>query len=89
MQHHDVSRLEKNVIDICLVQMASLKQKINLNNRQHASQPKRDFQLTQPTNNIEQNKNLGQAPSQKFKLILAENKLKTYKNIYKKSKGIG
>nr|QKN19290.1 beta' subunit of RNA polymerase [Eudorina cylindrica] len=64
------------------------KQKINLNNRQQASQPKRDFQLTQPTNNIEQNKNLGQAPSQKFKLILAENKLKTYKNIYKKSKGI-
>ena len=64
------------------------KQEFNLNNRQQASQHRRDLQLTQPINNIEQNKNLSQVTSQKFKLLLAKNKLKTYKKIYKKSKKI-
>nr|YP_007890165.1 beta' subunit of RNA polymerase [Pleodorina starrii]AFY64436.1 beta' subunit of RNA polymerase [Pleodorina starrii] len=64
------------------------KQEFNLNNRQQASQYRRDLQLTQLTNNIEQNQNFSQVTSQKFKSILAENKLKTYKNIYKKSKEI-
>nr|ACY06040.1 beta'' subunit of RNA polymerase [Volvox carteri f. nagariensis] len=62
------------------------KQEFHLNNRQQALQRRRDLQLTQPINNREQNKNLIHAMSQKFKLILAENMLKTYKKIYKKSK---
>jgi DNA-directed RNA polymerase subunit beta' len=69
------------------------KQELIMHNRQQASQNRRDLQLfpggkTQPTNNIEQNKLFSEAMSQNCKLILAENKLKSYKNTYKKSKEI-
>nr|QKN19222.1 beta' subunit of RNA polymerase [Eudorina elegans] len=64
------------------------KQELIMHNRQQALPNRRDLQLTQPTNNIEQNKIFSEAISQNCKLILAENKLKSYKNTYKKSKEI-
>ena len=71
-----------------LEDISKKKQEFKMNKRQQASQRRRDLEFTQQTNNIEQNKNPSHATPQNFKLILTQNRLKTYKKIYKKSKKI-